>query len=132
MSSGSRGASLAPLAALAVLMPSAAFAQSTAATSDGGIQEIVVTAQRRSESNQKVPIAITALSGDMMREKGISQIEALHYQVPNLTLGTQQGVPRIVLRGIGIEGNSLADESKVAAHLNNVYLGRPWGLMSAL
>lgn len=121
----------ASVATLALCMPSVGMTQVTSNDQGAGIQEIVVTAQRRSESSQKVPIAITALTGDSMQERGISNIEAIHYQVPNLTLGTQQGVPRIVLRGIGIEGNSLADESKVAAHLNNVYLGRPWGLLSS-
>ena len=75
----------APLA----LGASAAFAQTTDtaaedASANGG--EIVVTARRREETLQDVPIAVSAFSGEMLAEQGAPDITALQQQTPNLTL----------------------------------------------
>lgn len=124
------------LLSMAIIVPAHAQdqpAKEPAATdaNSGGIAEIVVTAQRRQESLQKVPVAITALTGEAMSERGINNIENVRYNVPNLTLGTQSGVPRLVIRGVGLEGTIIGQESPIAAHVNGVYLGRPMALLAA-
>src|SRR5579862_889463 len=63
-------------------------ATSTAATESSGLGEIVVTAQRRNESIQDVPITIQALSGSQLTELSVSTIEDVLKYLPNVTFGT--------------------------------------------
>ena len=63
----------------------------TAAAAPLGLEEIVVTAQKRSESIQEVPIAITAYSEATLRAKGITDIHGLSALTPNVNL--DQGAP---------------------------------------
>ena len=75
------------IAALLALGPAGqAFAQEEAATDDGGIAEIIVTAQKRGENVQKVPIAITALSGDILAQQGVRNSLDLTKSVPGLQI----------------------------------------------
>jgi len=60
-----------------------ALAQSTA--SNAGVQEIVVTAQKRAENVQNVPIAISAFAGSALQERGVADISALPNLAPNVT-----------------------------------------------
>src|SRR6186713_734080 len=50
------------------------------------LQEVTVTAQRRVENLQAVPIAATVLTGDMLQDKGVQGITALQYVAPSLTV----------------------------------------------
>ena len=63
--------------ALALLAPNPAIAQDSAADG-GGVQEIIVTAQKRAESLQDVPIAITALGSEQLEQRGITGLANLH------------------------------------------------------
>src|SRR3546814_9605370 len=71
------------------------------------LQDIVVTAQKRAENVQSVPVAITAVSGDMLTAKGISDVASLAGQAPNVTLrstaqfGGSSSVLISYIRGIG-------------------------------
>jgi iron complex outermembrane recepter protein len=90
-------------------------------TEGHGLEEIVVTAQRRSENLQKVPIAVTVLSADALAEKGVDTVELLATTVPGLTYsetGTL-GTPRI--RGIGVAFVAGGNENSVATYVDNVY-----------
>lgn len=71
--------------ALALLSPAAAVAQDSG-DDTGALQEIIVTAQKRSESAQNVPIAISAVSADSLSAKGVSDISQIGNQAPNVTL----------------------------------------------
>src|SRR5215210_7860737 len=70
----------------------------------GAIEEIMVTAERRSESIQEVPVSITALSGSVVEELGLRTSTDVAAQVPNLTIKQSfaASVPQIFLRGVGI------------------------------
>jgi iron complex outermembrane receptor protein len=95
-------------------------AQSQQAESHG-LEEIVVTAQRRSENLQSVPIAVTVLSAADLAEKGVDSVELLASTVPGLTFaetGTL-GTPRI--RGIGVAFVAGGNENSVATYVDNVY-----------
>ena len=70
--------------------------------SDDGIADIIVTAQRRSEKLQNVPIAVTALDGNALRAADVTGAIDLPKLVPGLSFNTQLGglgLPRI--RGVG-------------------------------
>lgn len=85
------------------------------------LEEIVVTAQRRSESVQKVPIAISAVSASMLQAQGITDSAALSASVPGLQLNRsfRGGTPFI--RGIGNPSGALGDEGAVAFYVDGVY-----------
>ena len=87
-----------------------------------GIEEVMVTAQKRSSSLQETPSAITALSGAQLFDRGIYDVEALATQVPNLQYGETFGVSRITIRGIGSDG--FADPS-VAFNIDGIYQNNP-------
>ncbi len=71
------------------MMPTHVYAQAAnvqASDSGSGLSEIVVTAQRREERSQSVPIVITALSAEALRERGITNLESLQSEVPSLVV----------------------------------------------
>jgi iron complex outermembrane recepter protein len=86
------------LAATALIAPDAAFAQARGS----GVEEIVVTASKRSEKLQDVPSAITAISGDAIQKLGIDQLADYMNFVPGLSsLGNSApGHGQIILRGL--------------------------------
>ncbi len=101
---------------------SAAFALPTA-TKAAVLEEIIVTAQKRAESLQDVPISVTALGGEKMQQVGIKKIEDLQQFVPNLQM-TETGIStQVYIRGIGT-GNSQGFEQSVGQYIDGVYYGR--------
>ncbi|WP_040715647.1 TonB-dependent receptor [Caenibius tardaugens] len=109
--------------------PSAVWAQDAGNAPAGGIAEIVVTAQRRSESLQDVPIAISALDSKRIEEAGFKDVVDLTSTVPNLNISALWGTsnPKIFMRGIGNNNFNQTAESKVAVYLDQVYLSAPSG-----
>ncbi|MGI9287079.1 MAG: TonB-dependent receptor, partial [Pseudomonadales bacterium] len=90
------------------------------------LEEVVVTAQKRTESLQDVPIAVTAVSGEKIAEAGIQGMEDLSSYVPNFNLFISPGggsPARIFIRGIG-SGNNVAFEQSVGMFIDGVYTGR--------
>ena len=65
------------------------------------LQEVTVTAQRRVENLQAVPIAATVLTGDMLQDKGVQGITALQYVAPSLTVSDYGSANVLNIRGIG-------------------------------
>ncbi|MGL5838025.1 MAG: TonB-dependent receptor [Sphingorhabdus sp.] len=100
-----------------------ALAQDTQVDEAAGNQEIIVTAQRRSESVQDVPIAITALSGEALQDAGIQDTENLSALTPGL-LVQRSVVGQIRIRGIGNENYTIAGDPGVAVHSDGVYVAR--------
>ena len=110
-----------------------AQAQAQTQSSTTEIEDIVVTAQKRSESAQNVPIAITALNTDQLRSAGVSSTEDLKAAVPalNITVATSGfGLPRI--RGIGSTGVGPGIENPVAVYVDGVYYGAAFGVLQSL
>src|ERR1700723_1700042 len=85
----------------AVLVDSASFA--AAANDASGLDEIVVTAQRREESAQNVGIALSVLPGASLADRGITHVDDLQNALPSLQVepafGT--GLPQYRIRGVG-------------------------------
>ncbi len=110
-------------------MPSVAFAQEQnegdAAEAPRGVGEIVVTAQKRSERLQDVPIAISAFDEAKMAETGFDEISDLALLVPGMQFGNFGPVAFVALRGISYENTTAAGDPGVALHLDGVYIGRP-------
>jgi len=111
------------LSALLAVTPLCVFAQQS---DGGGLEEIVVTAERRSESLQDVPMSIVAISGDDVNPAGISDLGDIANATPNFNF-TQFNLsePQIYIRGIGNTNDSGGSDPAVAVFLDDVYLGRP-------
>ena len=104
------------------LMSASAVAQSAAApeASSDSLQEVVVTAQRRSENLQNVPIAISTISGQTLAETGISNVESLQAGVPGLNIAMDTGNTKIFLRGVGT--TAVATDNSVGVYVDGVYI----------
>ena len=95
----------------------------TAATSTATEDDIIVTAQRRSESLQNVPISITALTGDTLAASGIQDTERLSTLTPGLIV-QRSVVGKISIRGVGNENYTISGDPGVAVHSDGVYVAR--------
>ncbi|MEO0032429.1 MAG: hypothetical protein RIS94_2187 [Pseudomonadota bacterium] len=123
---------LALAAALAgVAMParaqSEAAAQPASASPDAGTDagEIIVTAQRRAQSLMDVPLAISALAGEALATKGVTNSVNLAQTVPNLQISTNFGTaqPNFSMRGISVANEYNSNQvSPVGVYIDDVYL----------
>jgi iron complex outermembrane receptor protein len=117
------------IAALSVSAP--VFAQSTTQGTEPqvGLEEIVVTAQRREESLQRVAVAVSAVSGDAIVNAGASDAVGLSRLVPSLVVQPAAGTSlSLYLRGVGSQqGNSFA-ENAIALNVGGVFVARPSSL----
>ncbi|MDB5698964.1 MAG: TonB-dependent receptor [Alphaproteobacteria bacterium] len=87
----------------------------------GGIADIVVTATRREERLQDVPVTVTAITGDALTAADISNVRTLNQIVPGFTGGRGGGAFFPVIRGVGSTGISVGDEPNVALYVDGVY-----------
>lgn len=90
------------------------------------IEELIVTAQKREEIAQDVPIALTALSGEQLERQGVLGFEELSTRVPSLRFGSgvTGGEHVITIRGVGSQNTTSGGDSPVAYNLDGVYLAR--------
>jgi len=127
-SMASGAASAAPVAEAAPSQPNASVDPKPAtADSDAGLGDIVVTAQRRSESLQRVPLAATAISAVQLQQKGVTSLLDIPNVAPNLNIETPYGnvAPEITLRGVGSASFNENTETTVAIYLDDVVLNAP-------
>jgi iron complex outermembrane recepter protein len=85
----------------AAAQDTAAAAPSGAASQYDGLEEIVVTAQRKSENVLRVPVSISAATGQQLISEGIEQISSLQFTTPGFYTDNGVGYTQIYLRGIG-------------------------------
>ncbi len=107
--------------AISVALASAAHAASAADEdqSSTGITEVVVTAQRRSESIQDVPITVQAITGEQLKQLGVQSFNDLMKYTPNVTFsGNGPGTGNIFLRGLGGSGSGNQSQSTTAPFPN--------------
>ena len=91
----------------------------------GAIEEVIVTAQKRSESLQTVPVSITALTSAQLEDVKMDSPSALVSQIPNLQVNgiVGEASPVFSLRGISMFDYSLSQSSPVASYIDEVYKG---------
>lgn len=112
--------------ALALLVGAPGLAQDSSA--EDGLQEIIVTASRRAESAQDVPLSISVVGGEQLASSGVSQAVDLANVVPGLAV-TQNGAATVtVMRGVGTFVNDANAEAAIAYNVNGVYIARPAGI----
>ncbi|MBS0380385.1 MAG: TonB-dependent receptor [Proteobacteria bacterium] len=111
--------------ALALSMPALAQQSTEATAGSEGLQEVVVTANKRAENLQTVPLSITALTAGQLAETKMDSPSALAAQIPNLQVGgvNGEGSPIFSLRGVSMFDYSLNQSSPVASYVDEVYKG---------
>ncbi|MDP3676268.1 MAG: TonB-dependent receptor [Novosphingobium sp.] len=113
---------------LALAAPAAA--QDAADQPSDGIEEIIVTAQKRAESLQDTPISIAAFNAEDLEAKGITGLTDLRAQVPNLQLTpfpNNAATTQIFLRGVGLSDDQITQDGGVAVYQDGVYVARSQG-----
>lgn len=91
---------------------------------EAGIGDIVVTAQRREENVQKVPIAVTAISGDTLLSRGVTDISMLSKFVPGFSFGRTGSDARPAMRGIRTANNEVNGDPVIGYYIDGVYQSR--------
>jgi iron complex outermembrane recepter protein len=123
---------------IAISCASPALAQEAPAEDDTGLGEIVVTAQKRAENLQDVPIAISVLGSQGIEDRHIQSLLDLgDGAIPSLRVApffSRPGALIINIRGVGVlsDSNQPARDQGVGVYVDGVYLGRAQGLGTAL
>lgn len=93
------------------------------------LQDIVVTAQRREESLQKVPVAVTAVSNELLTDLRVTGPQSLSGMAPSVLISSQgnQSNPTVAIRGIASGSSNNAVDPKVGMYVDGVYIGRTVG-----
>jgi iron complex outermembrane recepter protein len=120
-----RGAVLLALAlcqARAIAADSDDAASATPADSNGSaLQEIVVTAQRRAQNVQDVPITVSAVTGDLALAHGITEVTDLPMLAPGLSITREVGNDVIYMRGVGNNNSTAGQEQNIAIYIDGIY-----------
>ncbi|MEC9358559.1 MAG: TonB-dependent receptor [Pseudomonadota bacterium] len=106
--------------------------EAPARTKNRFIEEIVVTAQKREENLNDVPISVSAFSGDQLDARGVQTPKDLQLEVPGLQYNIVAGYSLIYIRGVGTGAFIPSADPSVATYIDNVYYPFAHGLASAL
>jgi iron complex outermembrane receptor protein len=96
----------------------------TADSDTSSLQEIIVTAQKRPENVNSVPIVITVLTNQDLIQSGVGSTQELEWATPGLVFGNTNGFAQPFIRGIGTDLIGPGQDSPVGFYLDGVYL--PW------
>ncbi len=113
-------------AAVAAALPAPAFAQDEPTA----LGAITVTARKREESLQDVPISVSAFSGEALAEQGVPDLVTIGQSMPNVTLEVSRATSSTLtafIRGVGQQDPVAGFEGGVGIYLDDVYLARPQG-----
>ncbi len=121
-------------AILAVIAAVPAGAQSTPPSADEAfrLDEIAVTAQRREEQPQKIPLTLTVISGAALDRMQVKRLDDVKFSTPNLVIeqntGTSSGA-KIIMRGVGTDESMFTNDPAIALYIDDVYIPRQNGSM---
>lgn len=111
------------LLVLSILLASGSWAQEEAKVRKSKnrlIEEVLVTAQKREENLQDVPVSVSAFSGELLSAMGVDDPTDLQAITPGLTYNSATGFAIVYLRGVGSDAFLMADPS-VATYIDGVY-----------
>lgn len=121
------------MAGFAALLGSAtAHGLAQEVTAPPGLDVVIVTAQKRAENLQDVPVAVTALTSDDFDTHQIVNLQDMKAFVPNLTLDEALGsatTPKMFLRGLGVDNQVFSFDSPIGLYIDGVYLARVTGAL---
>ena len=102
------------------------------AASATNLDSIMVTARKREETLQEVPVAVTAFTSEALDKLNVQDISALGPQVPNMTIYAARGASSTVtayIRGVGQSDPTWGSDPGVGIYLDDVYIARPQGAL---
>jgi iron complex outermembrane receptor protein len=102
----------------------------SAVAQEAALEEVIVTAEKRTQSLQDVPISILAFDQDRLETLRINELDDLNANVPNLFVNNFNNDPvavRLFIRGIGQNDLQLTQDPSVALYLDGVYIGTSFG-----
>lgn len=120
-----------PLSLTCLLLALPALAPSTVTAQESGaraLEEVVVTARRREESLQDVPLSISAYSGERLEKIGAVDLIEVGKFAPNVTLEVSRGTNTTLtafIRGVGQQDPVAGFEAGIGMYIDDVYLNRP-------
>ncbi|WOK35453.1 TonB-dependent receptor [Sphingomonas sp. C3-2] len=120
---------LSPVMGVVCLVSGQAYAQVPAEPS-AGLEDIIVTAQKRRENLQETPLAVSALTAETIERRGITDVSSLTATAPNLTVtttGASTSNIALFIRGIGESETILTVDSPVGLYVDGIVLGRSSG-----
>lgn len=121
----------APLPTIAVPATPPAPVAVTKTRDDGALEEIIVTAQRRTASVQETPISMEAFNADKLQQRGVQGVQDLAANVPSMVIEPHPlsaSTLRITIRGVGITDSQVTQDPAVGIYLDGVYIARSSGL----
>jgi iron complex outermembrane recepter protein len=116
-----------------ILCAGAAYAQETPAQQQPDSHQldvIVVTAQKRSESMQDVPIAVSAVAGEKLAALGLQNIDDIRVVMPGVNVRNAGGTARAYIRGVGAASLGALAEPSIALYVDGVYLATATSLLN--
>lgn len=129
-------ASLIALATLLAAAPQVAFAQDAEATDSEeqrNANDIIVTTQKIEQRAIDVPITISAVSGERIRDLGVTDLDELSYYTPGLLIQEQSANnPGVVIRGITSDSGSAQEGPRITLYYNGVDISRSRGSYQAI
>ncbi len=107
-------------------IPALLAASAVSANTHVRLEEVIVTAQKRSENVLQVPIAIEVLDGRAVQEAGMVGLSQIEASVPSVNFGRGERKTRgeITIRGVGDYARNIGTEARVAVYIDDVPLGR--------
>ncbi len=110
--------------AIAILATAPAFAQDAPAEDEAGISDIIVTAQRREENSQNVPISVSSFNAEQLAERGTTDVSRLEGLVPGFTFGRSGSDARPSIRGVRTENVGVNGDTTIGFFIDGVYQSR--------
>src|SRR6185312_14273182 len=111
--------------------PAAAETQAGASAAPAALEEVVVTAQRREQRLQDVPVAVTVVSGKALAQQNITSLEAVSVRLPAVRIVSGPLTDYLNIRGVG-SGQNAGFEQSVATFVDGLYRGRSKATRAAL
>jgi iron complex outermembrane receptor protein len=106
---------------IAVLLGTASVLAAPSVVRAQQVEEIIVTAQKREEKLQDVPVAVTALSARQLDNSGITSTKDLTLVTPGLNFSQNGFLAQPQIRGVGTRGSGAGDESSVPIYIDGIY-----------
>ena len=94
--------------------------------------EIIVTAQKREQSLQDVSVAVTAIGGESLAERGIDSLQQIQQVAPAVTFGNDFNQAKVFIRGVGANTSTTGSSTGVALHIDGVYVARAEAQLTSL
>ncbi|HAN27636.1 MAG TPA: TonB-dependent receptor, partial [Haliea salexigens] len=91
----------------------------------GMLEEVVVTAQKRTESLTDVPISIAVMSSEALQKTGVRQVRELAEFIPNMSIsGGNDSATAVRIRGVGANTRNIGFDTRAGVYVDGVYMGQ--------